>query len=81
MKPSTSTSAWIVRFQDARGLGIRVLKERIIFWLMYGISMGSGCVVNLTVTKRGVITGYHSRCLGSGFDVVEIVLMVRVGYL
>ena len=80
-KRSTSTSAWIVRFRDARGLAIRVLKERIIFPLMYGINMGSSCAVNLMVTKRGVITGYHLGCLGSGFDVVKITLIARVGYL
>lgn len=33
------------------------------------------------VTKRGGIMGNHAGCLVSGFDVFEIAMMVRVGYL
>ena len=72
---------WIVPFPGVRRWGIRELKERIIFPLMYGTSMESRCFVNLTVTKGEMITGYHSGCLVTGFDVFEIALMVRVGYL
>ena len=48
---------------------------------MYGISTGLDCLVNLTVTKRGGITGYHSGCFLSGFNVFEIAVMARVRYL
>ena len=43
--------------------------------------MGSSCLVNLMVTKRGVITRYHAGGLVSGFDVFEIAFVLSVGYL
>ena len=48
---------------------------------MSGISIRLDCLVNLTVTKRDGITGYHSGSFLSGFDAFEIAVMVRVRYL
>ena len=43
--------------------------------------MGSNCLVNPTVAKRDVIMEYHLGSLVPGYEVFEIVFMVRVRYL